>query len=333
MEPDTNVEEVLRLPPSVSTELELAPFRSQPEAFQDRLVFHPEPERSRQARESLFLLENSPDDEQEVLSEGIDGPPSPQRSRFDEDGLIAEAVMAYVDNIVEVSDTLNSYAEAMAASEPAEWRKAIDAELLSHQRNATWEPVTRRTDTRYIGCRWDKNGHVVRCKARLVAKAFKQINGVDYFETYSPVANMNSIRVMLAVCVATDYFMEQLDADTAFVNHGLSDMVYMDVSHGVQNENGMNGFKSCGADQYVYVKRSNIGYVYVCLYVDDMIIAAKTLGEIREVTDAYNNAFKMKELRTAKFILGMEIDHDKNDGTLMIKQTLSLTTLWNGLDN
>ncbi|OWZ05437.1 LOW QUALITY PROTEIN: hypothetical protein PHMEG_00022477 [Phytophthora megakarya] len=108
----------------------------------------------------------------------------------------------------------------------------------------------------------------------------------------------------------------------------------MDVPHGVQNENGMqaasawnktiyrvflkNGFKSCGADHCVYVKRSNIGYVYVCLYVDGMIIAVKTVGEI--LKEALKNAFKIKELGTAKVILGMEIDHDKNDETNMIKQ-------------
>ncbi|OWZ22727.1 polyprotein [Phytophthora megakarya] len=87
----------------------------------------------------------------------------------------------------------------------------MDAELLSHKRNATWELVSRRTDTRSIGCRWvfakkrDENGHVIRYKARLVAKGFKQKYGVDVFETYFPVANMNSIRVILAVCMASDY--------------------------------------------------------------------------------------------------------------------------------
>ncbi|OWZ12263.1 polyprotein [Phytophthora megakarya] len=182
---------------------------------------------------------------------------------------------------------MNPYAEAMAGSEAFEWRKAMDAELLSHKRSAKWELVPRRTDTRSIGCRWcfakkrDENGHVIPYKARLVAKGFKQKYAVDVFETYSPVANMNSIRVILAVCVGSDYVMEQLDADTAFLNSGLSDLVYMDVPHGVPSENGMvcklqkdiyglkqaasawnktihilflrNGFKSCGADQCVYV--------------------------------------------------------------------------------
>ncbi|GMF37288.1 unnamed protein product [Phytophthora fragariaefolia] len=61
-----------------------------------------------------------------------------------------------------------------------------------------------------------------------------------------------------------------------------------------------NGFKSCGADQCVYVKCSKNGFIYVCLYVDDMIIAAKTSEEIRVVKNALKNAFKMKELGPAK---------------------------------
>ena len=83
----------------------------------------------------------------------------------------------------------------------------------------------------------------------------------------------------------------------------------------------LNGFKSCGADQCVYVKRARDGFVYVCLYVDDMSIAAKTSVEIQEVKKALKNAFRMKELGAAKFILGMEIKHDINTGALMKRQT------------
>ncbi|OWZ20869.1 polyprotein [Phytophthora megakarya] len=241
----------------------------------------------------------------------------------------------------------------MTGSEASEWRKVMDAELLSHKRNATWELVPRRTDSRSIGCGWvlakkrDDNGHVICYKARVGAQRFKPKYGVDFFRDV--LLSGIQFRVTLAVCVASDYVMEQLNADIAFLNSGLSDLVYMDVPHGVQNENGVvckllkaiyglkqaasawnktihrvflrNGFKSCGADQCVYVKRSNIGHVYVCFYVDDMIIAVRTVGEIRDVKEALKNAFMMKELGTAKFILGMEIDHDKNDGMLMIKQT------------
>ncbi|KAG3192199.1 hypothetical protein PC128_g10617 [Phytophthora cactorum] len=75
------------------------------------------------------------------------------------------------------------------------------------------------------------------------------------------------------------------------------------------------------ADQCVYVKGKKDKYVYVCLYVDDMIIAVKNTTEINEVKTALKSAFKMKELGEAKFILGMKIDHNRTAGSLMIKQT------------
>ncbi|CAH0482667.1 unnamed protein product [Peronospora belbahrii] len=137
---------------------------------------------------------------------------------------------------------------------------------------------------------------------------------------------MNSIRVVLSVCAAYAYEMEQLDADTSFLNSELEDRVYMEQAASAWNKTINRvfldcGFKSCGADQCVYFKRSKNNFIYVCLYVDDMIIAAKTSDEISDVKDALKNAFKMKELGPAKFILGMEIDHDMTAGTLMIKQT------------
>ncbi|KAL4116578.1 hypothetical protein PRIC2_012030 [Phytophthora ramorum] len=178
--------------------------------------------------------------------------------------------------------------------------------------------------------------------------------GVDFFETYSPVANMNSIR---AVVVAKAYVTEQLDADPAFLNSDPKEKVFMEVPHGITNAQNMMcklekaiyglkqaasawhqtihavfikiGFRSCGADQCVYVKDTKDNYVYVCLYVDDMIIAAKTEEEINEVKMALKCAFKMKEMGEVKFILGMEIDHDRMAGKLMIKQTRYIDDVMN----
>ena len=189
----------------------------------------------------MFLLENGVDADDERLSESRDVPPSPKRARIDEEGLLAEAVLACAASVGGVPDTPNPYAEAVASDEAAEWRKDMDAELLSHDRNHTWTLVPRETATRPIGCRWvfdktrDANGRVVRYKARLVAQWFKQKFGRYFFETDLPVAIMNSIRVVLAVCAAYKYVMEQLDADTAFLNSGLVELVYMEVSFGVKN--------------------------------------------------------------------------------------------------
>uniref|UniRef100_A0AAV1UTC1 Reverse transcriptase Ty1/copia-type domain-containing protein n=1 Tax=Peronospora matthiolae TaxID=2874970 RepID=A0AAV1UTC1_9STRA len=208
---------------SAPTGFELEPYRGQPTIFEDdQVVFHTPRDRFRSSREPVFLLEEGTDAEEERKSEGRDGPSYPKRARIDEDGLIAEAVLAYAASIDTV-DLPTTYAQNYVC----QLNKAIYG--LKQAASA-----------------WNKTIH----------------------------------RVFL------DY-----------------------------------GFKSCGADQCVYVKRSKNSFIYVCHYVDDMIIAAKTSDKIDDVINALKNAFKMKELGPAKFILGMEIDHDMTSGTLMINQT------------
>ncbi|KAE9188971.1 hypothetical protein PF004_g22347 [Phytophthora fragariae] len=125
-----------------STGLELAPYRAPPTVFEDdRVVFHPPVHRSRRAREPVFLLEDGTDAEEERKPEGSDGPPSPKRARIDEDGLLAEAVLGYAASIGDAVDIPTTHAQAMASDDTAQWREAIDAELLSHERNGTWTLV------------------------------------------------------------------------------------------------------------------------------------------------------------------------------------------------
>ncbi|OWZ04219.1 Integrase, catalytic core protein [Phytophthora megakarya] len=123
------------------------------------------------------------------------------------------------------------------------------------------------------------------------------------------------------VVVALEYVMEQLDVDTTFLNSKLKERVYMDVPYGISDDMNMMcrldktiyglkqaasawhktihrifveiGFRSCGADECVYVKVKEGRYVYICLYVEDMIIAAKTTEEIQEVKPPPKSAFKM----------------------------------------
>jgi hypothetical protein len=120
------------------TGLELAPYRAPPTVFEDdRVVFHPPMDRSRRSREPVFLLEDGTDAAEERESEGSDGPPSPKRARIDEDGLLAEAILAYAATVGVAVDLPTTYGEAMASGDAAQWREAMDAELLSHERNGT----------------------------------------------------------------------------------------------------------------------------------------------------------------------------------------------------
>lgn len=116
----------------------------------------------------------------------------------------------------------------MSSDDAKKWVKAMRAELKTYAENSTWTLVPRRIDVRSFGCRWvfakkcNKHGQVIRYKARLLAKNFKQKFGIDFIEMYSPAAK----RSVLTVFLARRYMTKQLDADRAFWNSDLKEQVY-----------------------------------------------------------------------------------------------------------
>jgi hypothetical protein len=115
------------------------------------------------------------------------------------------------------------------APEKQEWRDAIKTELKALRDKKTFTMVKRDPSMKVIGCKWviaikrDENGKIQRYKARLVALGYRQTEGIDYNVTYSPVANMNSIRTFLAMCCQHGYYIMQYDVDTAFLNGKLEE--------------------------------------------------------------------------------------------------------------
>jgi hypothetical protein len=99
--------------------------------------------------------------------------------------------------------------------------------------NQVWNLVDPPDGVRAIECKWifkkntDADGNVHFYKARLVAKGFRQIQGVDYDETFSPVAMLKSIQILLAIGAYYDYEIWQMDVKMAFLNGNLSEDVYM----------------------------------------------------------------------------------------------------------
>jgi hypothetical protein len=91
--------------------------------------------------------------------------------------------------------------------------------------NATWELVSLPEDKKIIGCKWvykvkhNANGSVNRYKARLVAKGYAQTYGIDYEETYSPVAKMTTVRAITVMATTKGWSLHQMDVKNAFL-HG-----------------------------------------------------------------------------------------------------------------
>lgn len=131
--------------------------------------------------------------------------------------------------------TPSSYEEAVTCDDHVNWIRAMDEELQSLISNKTWRVVQRPGGGRkVIKCKWvykvkvNSDGSVERYKARLVAKGFEQKEGVDYLETYAPVARMETIRLLLAVAARFNLDVTQLDFKTAFLYGELKNVeIYM----------------------------------------------------------------------------------------------------------
>lgn len=121
------------------------------------------------------------------------------------------------------------------------WIIAMEEELEQFVRNQVWELVPRPTAINVIGTRWifknkiDESGVVVRNKARLVAQGYTQIEGVDFEETFAPVARLESIRLFLGMACILNFKVYQMDVKSAFLNRILQEEVYVEQPKGFED--------------------------------------------------------------------------------------------------
>ena len=126
-----------------------------------------------------------------------------------------------------------SYEEVMADTDSNHWVKAMKAEMESMDSNQVWKLVEPPTNIKPICSKWvckrkrGSDGKVETFKARLVAKGFTQREGIDYEETFSPVAMFKSIRIILSNVACLDYKIWQIDVKTAFLNGNLEEDIYI----------------------------------------------------------------------------------------------------------
>jgi hypothetical protein len=118
--------------------------------------------------------------------------------------------------------------------------KAMNEELSQIEKNKTWELVPRPLNKNVIGAKWvfrnkmDEAGKITRNKARLVCKGYAQVEGIYFGETFSPVARMESIRLILACASSKHIKVYQMDVKSTFLNGDLEEEVYMEQPDGFQ---------------------------------------------------------------------------------------------------
>ena len=251
-----------------------------------------------------------------------------------------------------VDDVPRTLSEAYASLDADDWKEAVQSEMDSILTNTTWEIGPRPMGCKPIGCKWifkrklRPDGTIEKYKARLVAKGFTQKEGEDFFDTYSPVARMSTIRVLIALAASYKFLIHQMDVKTAFLNGELDEEIYMQqpdgfVATGQENmvcrlKKSLYGLKqapkqwhekfdktltSAGfvvneGDKCVYYKYGGGKGVILCLYVDDILIFGTDMDVINDVKSFLSQNFDMKDLGEADVILNIKLQMNENGITL-----------------
>jgi hypothetical protein len=137
-----------------------------------------------------------------------------------------------------VGDTPSTIEEVYSCPDADFWKEAIRSEMDSIMSNATWEVIERPYGCKPIGSKWvfkkklRLDGTIERYKARLVIKGYSQKDGDDFFDTYSPVARLTRIRVLLSLAASHGLLVHQMDVKTSFLNGELDEEIYMEQRAG-----------------------------------------------------------------------------------------------------
>ncbi|GJV93957.1 zinc finger, CCHC-type containing protein [Tanacetum coccineum] len=249
------------------------------------------------------------------------------------------------DNIPNVEESQMDDHTDDVPSEILEPRKeAIDDEIDSIMENDTWVLSDLPPGCKPSGCKWifkrkmKVDGTIDKFKARLVIQGFRQKEGIDYFDTYAPIARITTIILLLALEVIHNPVIHQMDVKTTFLNGDLDEEVYMKQPEGFVmpgNEhkvvNSLYGLKqapkqwhqkfdevvlSSGfllnqSDKCMYSKFKSFDKgVIICLYVDDMLIFGTNQNQADKTKKFLSSRFSMKDIGEADVILCIKIKRE-----------------------
>ncbi|RVW29825.1 Retrovirus-related Pol polyprotein from transposon RE1 [Vitis vinifera] len=227
------------------------------------------------------------------------------------------------------------------------WKNAMLEEICALEDNHTWKLVDLPQGKKVVGCKWvfaikvNPDGSVARLKARLVARGYAQTYGVDYSDTFSPVAKLNSVRLFISIAASQQWMIHQLDIKNAFLHGDLEEEVYLEQPPGfvAQGEYGKVcrlkkalyglkqsprawfgkfskeiqafGMNKSEKDHSVFYKKSAVGIILLVVYVDDIVITGNDHAGISDLKTFMHSKFHTKDLGELKYFLGIEVSRSK----------------------
>jgi hypothetical protein len=256
---------------------------------------------------------------------------------------LSKALQTFVDELSSCQVPTNIH----DALTDLKWTQAMKEEMEALLKNGTWTLVPLPKGKKTVGCRWvfsikhKVDGSIDRYKAMLVAKGYTQTYGVDYQETFSPIAKLNTVRVLLSLAANLDWQLHQFDVKNAFLHGDLEEKVYMDVPPGYTVNDDTTvvcklqralyglkqspiawfgrfsvamkkyGYKPSNSDHTLFLKHRLGKATTLIIYVDDMIITGDDIEEISQLQKQLATEFEMKNLGGLKYFLGIEVARSK----------------------
>ncbi|GBE86812.1 hypothetical protein SCP_1000540 [Sparassis crispa] len=218
----------------------------------------------------------------------------------------------------------------------------------------TWELQDLPKDRNAVGCKWvfqkktNKEGQVVKYKARLVAQGYSQIPGMDFLETFAPVVHLESIRAILALAVVNNWEIGQMDVKGAYLNGDLQEEIYMRQPEGFNDGSGHVcrlhktlyglkqsghkwnrklhrkltelGYKQLEADPCVYLQEQKGEVQIITVWVDDLLLFTNSPKLMEELKRDLQDLFEVTDLGEPQKIIGFEIERDREAGKIQILQ-------------
>jgi hypothetical protein len=231
----------------------------------------------------------------------------------------------------------------------------MEDEMTSHMENQTWKlvPVSDVPQgKKVLQGRWvftvkrDEHGHIQRYKSRFCAKGYMQREGVDFNEVYAPTSKHVTLRALLAVAAEQDLEVHQMDIKTAFLHGELEEEIYIEQPKGFELpgmvcrlQKSIYGlrqaprvwytklkgvleeinFQASDADPGLFTRHDKSSTAHVLVHVDDLLLVGKP-DIISSTKRLLGEKFDTKDMGPAKYYIGMEIERNHDEKTLVLSQ-------------
>ncbi|GKA46313.1 retrovirus-related pol polyprotein from transposon TNT 1-94 [Tanacetum coccineum] len=246
------------------------------------------------------------------------------------------------------------------------WIESMQDELNQFERLQVWELVPRPEGKNIIALKWlwknkcDAENIVVRNKTRLVAKGYRQEEGIDFEESFAPVARLEAVRMFIAYAAHKNITIFQMDVKTAFLNGPLKEEVYVSQPEGFIDPEfpdhvyrlkkalyGLkqaprawydklssfliqHGFTKGIVDPTLFTRRHGEDILLVQVYVDDIIFGSTNPDFSKRFANLMKNNFEMSMMGELKFFLGLQVHQSPRGIFISQSQYAIVKETWSG---